>query len=248
MEQALSTYSIYVLFLGVIFLLIFAFISLKVKGKTPEGKRILFGAITVSILTPTLILLITTVYLNVMSVSGGPVHWHADFEIWNCGQEISLKDPTGLSNKLGTSTLHEHNDKRIHLEGLVMDKTDASLGNFFHVIGGELSSSKLSVPTNKGELVLQNGANCHGQEAELQAFVYKTDKNGYFSQQKLIEPQSYVISPETNVPPADCVIIEFDTPKDRTEKLCRSYKVAEKIGKIRSTKFEIRNNFQNTNQ
>jgi hypothetical protein len=236
MEQTLSAYSIYVLFLGIIFLLLFALISLKAKKIKPEGKRTLFGAIAVCVLTPTLILILTTIYLNVSSISHGPVHWHADFEIWKCGQEISLKDPKGLSNKLGTSTLHEHNDKRIHLEGLVMDKNDASLGNFFNVIGGELVNKKLSVPTNEGVLTLQNGMNCGNQVRELQVFVYKTDKDGYFYQQKLKDPQNYIISPESNVPPADCIIIELDTPKDKTNKFCRSYKVAEEIGKLKGEK------------
>lgn len=89
-------------------------------------------------------------YLNVKSDTGGPVHWHADFEIWACGNEIALRDPRGfLSNKIGSPTLHEHNDKRIHLEGVpVTLPHDASLGKFMSTIGGELTQSSLTVPVN----------------------------------------------------------------------------------------------------
>ena len=62
------------------------------------------------------ILIGSTIYLNTNSDSGGPVHWHADIEFWACGNEIELRDPTGFSNKIGTGTLHEHDDHRIHLD------------------------------------------------------------------------------------------------------------------------------------
>jgi len=236
MQEAFNTYSIYVLVLGSIFLVLFALLSLKIKKVSTEGKRILFGAIAVSVLVPTFVLIATTVYLNFISVSHGPVHWHSDFEIWKCGQEINLKDPVGFSNKIGTRTLHEHNDKRIHLEGLVMDPSDASLGNFFHVIGGELSNTKLSIPTDEETLTMQNGTNCGSGVGQVQAFVYSTDKESYFTQKKLQNLAGYIISPESNVPPADCVIVEFDSPKSKTDKLCRSYKVALKTGKLKGEK------------
>jgi hypothetical protein len=71
-------------------------------------------------------------------------------EIWACGNELELRNPYEfLSNKVGTATLHEHNDRRIHLEGVVVDDSrDASLGKFFHVIGGAISPNTLVVPLN----------------------------------------------------------------------------------------------------
>jgi hypothetical protein len=99
----------------------------------------------------TFILAFNTVYLNVTSESKGPVHWHADIEFWACGSEIELRDPTGfLSNKIGTSTYHEHNDKRIHLEGVVVDKShDASLGKFMEVTGGYINDRGVGISLNE---------------------------------------------------------------------------------------------------
>ncbi len=105
--------------------------------------------IAISVLFPTILMSGSTIYLNTISDSGGPVHWHTDIEFWVCDQEIELRDPTGfLSNKIGTSTFHEHNDKRIHLEGVVIEKDyDASLEKFLAVTGGEITDSKLVIPT-----------------------------------------------------------------------------------------------------
>ncbi len=247
-EHLLNTYSLYLLAFGTVSLALLALISLKAKKLTEENKKLLFIAIVFVAMIPTLVMSGSTVYINTTSSSGGPVHWHTDIEIWNCGEEIDLKDPKGLSNKIGTSTLHEHNDKRIHLEGVVMKPADASLGNFFHVIGKDepvegsrdragFTGTSLTVPTNNGLMSMHNGSLCAtGEVAEVQVFVYQTDKDNYYTQKKLTNPQDYIISPVSVVPSGDCVIVEFDTPKDRTDKMCRSYKVAEKIGKIRSTK------------
>lgn len=233
-EHLLNTYSLYLLAFGTISLALLALISLKAKKLTEESKKLLFIAIVFVAMVPTLVMSGSTVYVNTISSSGGPVHWHTDIEIWNCGREVDLKDPKGLSNKIGTSTLHEHNDKRIHLEGVVMKPMDASLGNFFHVIGGSLSSDSFSAPTNEGLLSVRNGDTCAELGAgEVQVFIYQTDKEDYYTQKKLINPQDYIISPVSIVPSGDCVIVEFDTPKDRTDKMCRSYKVALEIGKVK---------------
>ncbi len=232
-EQLALELSLTILLAGTVLLVLLALISLKKKRLTAGGKKTLYISIVLASLVPTIFLVISTVYLNVVSVSHGPVHWHADFEMWDCGKEVDLKDPQGFSNKIGTRTLHEHNDKRIHLEGIVLTPDEASLGNFFHVVGGELTPVSLTVPTNNGSLSVHNGDNCGTGVGELQVFVYRTGKDTYYSQEKLINPQEYQISQETNVPPADCIILEFDTPKSRTDKLCRSYKVAEKIGKLK---------------
>ncbi len=106
-----------------------------------------------TVVVTTAVLAFNTVYLNVVAESKGPVHWHADIEFWACGSEIELRDPQGaLSNKIGTSTYHEHNDKRIHLEGVVVDKKrDASLGKFMAVTGGYLNKQGIGIPLNKDQ-------------------------------------------------------------------------------------------------
>lgn len=233
LDAVLASYSIFAVFYGSIALLVVIVISLVIKKPTSNVKKILFISIVSVVISITLFLGGSTIYLNTVSFSRGPVHYHADFEIWNCGREIDLRDPKGISNKIGTATLHEHNDKRIHLEGVVMDDKSASLGRFFEVIGGYIAHTSLSIPTNNGQLTLKSDYMCdNGAVKILQVFAYRV-QDGMYYQTKIEDPKNYVISPNSNVPPGDCIIIEFDSFKNTTDKLCRSYKVAETIGKIK---------------
>lgn len=233
LDDLIAHYSIQVVLIAIVLLVILTVISLKIKVISPAVKKLLFGLIVLTVVLSTVFLAGSTIYLNTHSVSLGPVHYHADFEIWACGQEIDLKDPSGLSNKIGTPTLHEHNDKRIHLEGVVVNKNSASLGNFFYVVGGSISSNSITIPTNTGTHTYASGSPCpNGTIGQLQVFTYKAQEDHTYFQQKLTDPANYTISPYTNVPPGDCIIIEFNTPKLRTDKLCRSYKVAKQIGKL----------------
>lgn len=245
--------------------------------KKKSLKLPLFLIMAVTLLGTTLLLFGSTIYLNTKSESGGPVHWHTDVEFWACGAELELRDPAGrFSNKIGTSTYHEHNDKRIHLEGVVVRKSqDASLEKFMRVAGGYLASDRIGVPLNKlpsdtatvdassywlttdkndkldGDqqrsenflmatgnhewiqeskdgpvLALTNGNGCGSQVAEIQAFLYTYNKDDdTYSQRKLASPMDYVMRDEPIVPPGDCLIIEYDQPKDRTDKLCKQYGV-----------------------
>lgn len=230
----------------------------------------LFVMIASAMMIPTVVLFGGTIYLNVKSESGGPVHWHAGIEFWACGAEINLRDPQGfLSNKVGTATYHEHNDKYIHLEGVVVKKSyDASLGKFMDVTGGYITDTSIGIPltddqakwftseaedqidgdgqrpenfslaTDNGSRVkpsakgpvleLRNGdycSNADNQAAELQVFKFTYDKsNDTYFQEKLEHPAEYVMRNESALaPPSDCVIVEFDAPKSRTDKLCQQY-------------------------
>lgn len=234
-EVLLNTFSLYLLAFGVIALTILAVIALKIKNLSEDNKKLVFLAIVLVTLIPTIAMSASTVYINTISSSGGPVHWHADIEIWKCGEKMNLKDPVGrFSNKIGNPTLHEHNDERIHLEGVVLTPLDASLGRFFEVIDGRITSTTLEVPTNEGQMIFNNGDFCPGDiSSAVQVFVYTTDENDTYTQRKLEEPENYIISPESIVPAGDCIIVEFDAPKEQTDKLCRSYKVAEEIDKVR---------------
>lgn len=236
-EHLLNTYFLYLLAFGAVSLAVLAGLALKAKKLTEESKKLVFLSIVLVTLIPTIVMALSTVYINTTSSSGGPVHWHADIETWNCGYELNLKDPKGISNKIGTSTLHEHNDKRIHLEGVVLKPQDASLGNFFHVIGGHLTATSFSMPVNEGVFSVQNGAQCGDNgSGEVQVFVYRTDKDNYYTQEKISNPQNYIMAPFGSVPVGDCIIVEFDTPKDVTDKMCRSYKVALEIDKLKGEK------------
>ena len=163
-------------------------------------KKIVYSLVVVIALLVTVYLVITTLHLNIISLTKGPVHWHADFEIWICDKEIKLAEPKGFSNKQGVDLMHAHNDNRIHVEGVLLDKKAASLGAFFHAIGGSIKSDGFMVPTDEGPIVARNGFACNEKPAKLYVFV-----NG-----NLIDnPSDYVISPYEKVPPGDRIKIIF---------------------------------------
>lgn len=236
-EETVTNTSVLIIGIATVILAVLAGISLLSKKLSETFKKIIFSLIILTVIIPTVYMSVTTVYLNMISSSKGPVHWHADTEIWACGKELDIKDPTGLSNKVGTATLHEHNDKRIHLEGIVLEPKDASLGKFFSVIGGNLNESSMTVPTTKGDLTYRNGQTCpDGTSGTLQVFIFKTNDEGYYSQQKITNPQDYIMAPEQTVPAGDCVIIIFGQEQARTDQLCRSYKAAVQNGKLKGEK------------
>lgn len=234
LEELLAFYAMKLGMVGTILLIFFVLLAVILdSGKVKYNKTLFFLAILVTTVVPTFYFIGATVYLNTISVSKGPVHWHADIEVWACGEELNLRDPEGFSNKIGTAVLHEHNDKRIHQEGVVVNHDDVSLGNFFSVIGGHLSGAQLLVPTDNGLQTFMTGDACdNGSEGVLQVFRYGVEGETYF-QEKLADPASYVMAPFSAVPSGDCIIIEFGPEKDETEKMCRSYQVAEYVEKIR---------------
>lgn len=216
---------------GVILLL--TVVSLIIRQKNEILKYILFIGFIVVILANSIYLVGSTLYLNRVSKTGGPIHWHADFEIYNCGKKVEIKNPEGFSNKVGTEVVHEHNDNRIHIEGVILDQHDTSIGHFIEQLGGQLHEDHMAIPAQGGLLEVNNGQICKdGQAGMLQVFVYQThDKT--FSQQKLISsPQDYTISPFGQVPPGDCIIIEYGPEKKKTDKLCNFYKIAVEKGEL----------------
>lgn len=212
-------------------LLLLVVISLIIKVKNDLVKGAIFGLISLVVIINSIYLVSSTIYLNKQSITGGPVHWHADYRIFKCGQELELKDPEGLANKVGTEVVHEHNDNRIHLEGVLLDIHDASLSHFFNSVGGKMTNHQLAIPTQKGPETLATGQSCPNGPAALQVFVYQT-RGDTFIQKKLTDPVNYQISPEGNIPPGDCVIIELDRPKEQTDKLCQQYQAKEKLKEI----------------
>ncbi len=208
----------------------------KRKTKLEEYKGIIFLIIILAVASISIYILVNTIGTNVTSWSSGPVHWHADFEIWACGERIELKSPEGVSNRIGTSVFHEHGDKRIHIEGPVKEKKDIRLAEFFRVIGGDLENDHMIVPTNRGIILFENGKCPDGTESLLQGFLYKVknpeEKKWIYEQIKLEDFENYVISPYPNVPPGDCMIIELDKEKERTDKICASYEIAAEGGEL----------------
>ena len=74
---------------------------------------------------------------------------------------------------------------------------------------------------------------------KLQAFLLKVENPSalkkdefIFEQTKLENFENYILSPYAYVPPGDCIIIEFDVEKDKTDKICESYTVAIERGDL----------------
>jgi hypothetical protein len=152
LEEQISSLALRTVGVSSVALIILVLIAVAVK-RAPEKfqkyfKLPLFIGIAGVMAGSTLLLSGSTVYLNVKSESGGPVHWHAGIEFWTCGSEVNLRDPNGaLSNKVGSATYHEHNDKYIHLEGVVVKKSvDASLDKFMNVTGGYITDGSIGIP------------------------------------------------------------------------------------------------------
>lgn len=261
LEQQISALSLRVVAVATVLLIILVLMAgLFANKKHKNIKTPLFTLIVGIIVSTSLTLFGATIYLNTKSDSGGPVHWHADIEVWACGTQLELRNPSNfLSNKIGTSTLHEHNDQRIHLEGVVVDQeSDATIGKFMRVIGGSISNNFMRVPiadniledfvdgdvvdlggasnidkfiasdaASKKQLEVSDNAICgNGVKGDVQVFVYRFNKqDDTYTQIKLENPENYTIRDESIVPPGDCVIIEFDRTKDKTDKLCEQYGV-----------------------
>ncbi len=149
LEGDISSWSLRVVVASALLLLALAGVAILTNGKTKKLKLPLFIAMSFIMVSSTLMLAASTIYLNVVSDSGGPVHWHADLEYWVCDNEIEPIDPTGFSNKVGSGSVHEHNDGRLHIEGVVVDaEIDASLGRYMDIVGSELTDTTLVIPVN----------------------------------------------------------------------------------------------------
>lgn len=238
LDLVIADLSIKAVFISAVLLILLSIFSVKHKNAKESVKKILFFSFVTIAIGCTLFLAGATIYLNVVSVSKGPVHHHADFQIWKCGEELNLKDPQGLSSKVGTPTLHEHDDKRIHLEGVIVNELDASLGNFFRVLGGSIETDQMSFPGNDGVITMSSGDECGGSaETKLQVFLYKVEGD-LFEQSKLANPRDYIISSDQNVPPGDCIIIELDSLKNRTDKLCTTFEAAVTTDKLKEIEYD----------
>ena len=106
------------IYVSVVFFFLVAYAVLK-KKQSKHEKHILFWSMVVVLGSATLYLAAYTLTVTLLSVTNGPVHWHADFEFWACGEKLDLKDPEGFFNRVGSPVFHEHNDDRIHVEGVV---------------------------------------------------------------------------------------------------------------------------------
>ncbi len=167
--------------------------NLRRKKELERVKRIIFIAIVIITAFVSLYILFSAIYINLVSWTKGPVHWHADIEIGVCGEKFFLPESKGLRNKVGTESVHHHNDMRMHIEGVVMNRHDATLGEFFDSVGVEFSESMIAN--------MKDGDLCpDGSVGKVRMFV-----NG----EENFEFRDYLISPYPDVPPGDRIKITF---------------------------------------
>ena len=212
-------------------------ISLYIKDKNEKTKWLLFFGVVIPIAASTAYLAYSTVYLNLVSETQGPVHWHADYEVWVCDEKAELVKPKGISNRIGSPLFHDHGDSRIHVEGVVADTRNVDLHSFFQTVGGDLDADILEIPKENEVVKVKNGDLCNGEEAKLQAFVYKVinadnAKSWIFEQEKIGNFPKYILSPYSNVPPGDCIIIEFGPESEKTGHICATYEAAMQRGEL----------------
>lgn len=158
-------------------------------------KHIAFSFIVIVVSVFTLYILFTTIYVNAVSYSNGLVHWHADFTIEVCGKEIKLPESESkLVNRVGTHSVHHHNDNRMHVEGVLMTREEATLGYFFDAIG---------IPLDENQIWnYRNGDECNGKHGKLR--VYVNDK-------EIEDFREYEIKHYQRVPPGDKIRIVFNS-------------------------------------
>ena len=226
LSSVVSQNSISVVTVAGVFIILLILFAVVRTEPSEIFKGVIFFLIALAALGATLYLSASTVYLNMKSESGGPVHWHADFRIFNCAQEVFLQKPKGLSNRIGRTDLHEHGDGRIHIEGVVVERKYFSLREFFEAIGGTLEAGELAFPSEDNFEWMVNGQKCpDGKPARIQAFLYKTEGK-IIRQEKLDNFMDYVPSPHSQVPPGDCLILEFGEEKEKTENICNFTQIA----------------------
>jgi hypothetical protein len=107
--------------------------------------------------------------------SDGQVHWHASLDVFICGERYALPSPTvgNLHGEpfLGIPLLHTHEDKRIHIEGVIYKPEDITLGRYMEVIGLNVEDDEL--------LDKKNGDLCNGQPGKVKLLVNgKESKEG----------------------------------------------------------------------
>ena len=231
LHDQLKSTSLNSILIATVIVTVLVIISLYKVEKSEKLKVFLFLGIAIPVLIATFYSAGSTIYLNTISETKGPVHWHADYEVWVCDKKIDLIKPKGLSNRIGNPLFHDHGDDRIHVEGVVVSKSHVDLHSFFETIGGDLDNNKLEFPTDEEVLEVKNGDSCNGKPGKLQVFLYRIKntedtKNWIFEERKVENFENYILSPYSQIPPGDCIIIEFGQEKLTTEHICETYKNA----------------------
>ncbi|MEK6862001.1 MAG: hypothetical protein AABY07_08610 [Nanoarchaeota archaeon] len=105
------------------------------------------------------IILIVVVYFAFKMFSGpkvesytkGPVHWHAELNVYICGKKVGVPEelPQG-QHHLGLPLLHTHADGLIHIEGQIWKKEDITLGAYMDAINVPFANNTIIDYKNDG--------------------------------------------------------------------------------------------------
>jgi hypothetical protein len=218
-----------------------AFSMWKENELNERGKTILMSLMLVAILVPSIYTMVAYTHIVATSWSDGEVHWHADYEVIVQNEDseyeqLDLVDPSQfckksqhesaymctLNDRTGAVEYHEHNDRRIHLEGTFKHREDATLSAFFRTFGGELTNEKLVYPTNdktyeveEGDgkslkIVMQTGVGGDRHWCAIGENVPSEDQcRSQDNGEPATSPQEYVISPIQRGP-IDLIFLVYD--------------------------------------
>lgn len=210
---------------GVVLLLLAAESFIKEDDLTLHDKNILMSGFIVVILGSSFFTAGAFIHQSQTSWSGGEIHWHADYEVLVENQDGELQradliDPSNycsqtphessymcsLSDRTGATEYHEHNDNRIHLEGVFKERKDATLSAYFETFGGKLTSSELVYPTNDGELRISETDSTN----KTLKIIVRSGIAGERGWKVIDNPSEYVISPYKRGPNLDDIFVVWD--------------------------------------
>ncbi|MFB6208142.1 MAG: hypothetical protein ABEJ69_02235 [Candidatus Nanohaloarchaea archaeon] len=209
---------------------------------TLRDKELLMNGFLVAVLLPSLYTAGAFLHESQVSWSGGEVHYHADYEVivqnsTGVYERLELVDPAefcgesymcNLNDRTGVTRYHEHDDNRIHLEGVFRERSDATLRAYFNTFGGELTNEKLVYPTNNGIVKLEENANKSlkiivrrgtgggrhwcvvGNEIDQQYVCRSWDTGN-----RALSPDDYIVSPYKRGPTLDDIFIVYDSKTPR---------------------------------
>ena len=99
---------------------------------------------------------------KIESHSNGEVHWHSRLNVFVCGNEVLMPSPSG-EHHVGLPLLHTHEDRLIHIEGIVWKPEDITLGKYMEAIGRNFKGNEL--------LDKKNGNVCNNLPGKVKFFV-----------------------------------------------------------------------------
>lgn len=93
----------------------------------------------------------------------GEIHWHATAQLSVCGEPKELPVPLPGQHQKGLSLMHTHDDGKLHIEGVVGNANEITLGKFMQAIGVSF--------TNDQFFGKKNGDACNGVPGKVTLLV-----------------------------------------------------------------------------